>query len=126
MNAGAFVYIGGGRVKTSTALPHHYAPGGVPFSADGSVCVGKMMQVHSHNNGLPRGPSGRMAIAPNDNVPITHYVAGIAITGSGRLACTESGTIHHYIRGLPVDINGRVVISVPIVVPTEPGDPDEL
>lgn len=124
MNAGLFIYVGGGRIKTSTALPHHYGPGGVPFDINDNVCVGKTMGIATHANGLPRGPSGRIAIAPNDGVPITHYVAGIALTASGRVACTEAGTIHHYVRGLPVDANGRVVITVPTVVALGLGDLD--
>lgn len=112
MNAGAFIYVGPGRVKTTGTVPTHSAPNAVPFTING-ICVQTMGGIANHVSGLPYGPQGRIAIVTNATPPIRNYVAGLAIAANGRLCCTIGGVIHHYVRGIPVTVDGRVCIDAP-------------
>lgn len=112
MNAGALIYIGGGRVATTSNLPTARAPNAVPFDA-GRLCIEIGGAVTSHVSGLPHGKNGHLVTAMNNTMQIAGYVAGIAITVNGRIGTDDASPIHHYVRGLPVTVDGRVAISAP-------------
>jgi len=112
MNAGTFIYVGGGRIQCSTALPGGYAPNAIPFTG-GNVCVAVGVAPRSFNAGLAYGPSGRLCI-DTTGAPVGGFVAGLAVTASGALACDAAAPIAGYVRGLPVTAEGRLAIGTPI------------
>lgn len=111
MNAGVFIYVGGGRIQTTSALPGLYAPNAVPF-AGGFVCVAPGVTPRSYASGLPYGPNGRLCI-DTTGAAIHNFVAGLGVTSTGAIACDTAAAIAGYVHGLPVTSQGRLAITTP-------------
>src|SRR5262245_43306533 len=107
------LFVGGGRLKATTAQPTSSGPNATPFNA-GAICIGTAMGINSHVAGLPYGPAGRMAVTTNTSQPVAYYHAGIGFVSSGRIACDMDGEISHYVRGIPMTKEGRVAIDLPV------------
>lgn len=114
MNAGTFVYVGAGRVRTTLAVPTHRAPNAVPFGADGAISVNTdpAARVAARVSGIPYGPSGRIVVDMSGGAVVSSS-GGLSFTASGKLACDAAGEVDHYVRGIPVTAEGRVCIDTP-------------
>jgi len=112
VNAGTFtIPVGSGRIQCTTAVPSGYAPNAIPF-AGGLFCVAPGIAPRSFMSGVGYGPNGRICI-DTTGLAIGVFLAGLAITTTGLLACDTAAPIASYVHGLPVTAQGRLAISPP-------------
>src|SRR5262245_5412520 len=105
------VYVGGGRVKTTTAVPTVRAANAIPFK-DGSICIAPGIAPRAWVSGIPYGQNGRICVDLT-GMPVKLFVAGIGFADAGHIACDQTGAIHHYVRGIPITAEGRIAIQAP-------------
>lgn len=105
------VYVNGGRIKTTTALPTANAPNAIPFK-DGAICVGPGVAPRSWLAGIGYGTNGRICI-DTTGLAITAYLGGLGFTSTGALACDTTGAVVGSVRGIPMTAQGRICIETP-------------
>lgn len=88
--------------------PVHWR-GGIPYEADGSLCVESFAAVVSWNQGLPFSANHRICYALNADVD--HFGAGATpFDGSGFFAISENA-VDHFANGVPYDADSRVAMT---------------
>ena len=113
MNAGVLtIPIGTGRIQCTTAVPNGFAPNAVPFTG-GLFCVAPGIAPRNYMSGVGYGPNGRICIDIT-GLAIATFVAGLALTAAGALACDTAAPVAGYVHGLPVTAQGRLAISPPV------------
>jgi len=109
------MYLGDGRVQTTTGMPVQRGPNGVPY-LDGPICVGIGMTPVTWVSGMPYGPSGRICVQMQGSGTPRYFVSGLGFLANGRLACDDAAPIVAYVRGIPMTASGAVAIATPTVV----------
>lgn len=87
--AGALPYCANGALAvTSAAAITNWAPGGIPISATGRVCVGTG-NADYHHNGLPfSNADGKLVFSPSGGT-VAYYNNGLPFTSVGRIAAVQ-------------------------------------
>ena len=92
----------------ASTAPAHWR-GGVPYEADGSLCLQSLAPIDRWSQGLPLSAEGRICFSLNGAAP-NHFGAGAIPFNSPGFLMISEGVTTHFANGVGFDALGRIAM----------------
>ncbi|KPK73359.1 MAG: hypothetical protein AMJ84_02360 [Acidithiobacillales bacterium SM23_46] len=107
LNHSLLKFDGSGRIRNTADAPTHFS-GGLPFNADGVLCVELPGTVDHQHNGQGYAADGKLAGVLGS---VESFAQGGLPMNAGRIVVATAAAIDHYNSGLPCSASGALCVA---------------